>query len=316
VQTVDRAELPPLIVAPRVPECVTADDPVTRHHLFHVNLDIFDSVSQAADKILGGARRRGGGTAVFTCNVDHLMIMKSNEVFRAAYQRAEVATIDGAPLALLSRCTGTKAARRVTGVDLADAMFRLAEERALRVALVGGEAGRAVEAAQRLEAAHPNLPDVFTASPAMGFEIGDADDELLLKGLEEFRPDIVIVCLGAPRQELWIDAHKARFPGTVLIGAGATIDFLAGSQSRAPKFCQKSGTEAVWRLSTDFRRLWRRYLVRDIGFLAQFPVVVGSYTVAKFGVTTSVRSHPHNVPVAHGAGRCSACVSDEHPLAS
>ncbi|WP_157647294.1 WecB/TagA/CpsF family glycosyltransferase [Actinomycetospora chiangmaiensis] len=239
------------------------------------------------------------------------MLMKKDARFAAAYSRAEVRTIDGAPLALLSRITGTRSARRVTGVDLTSDLIDLAAEQGLRVALVGGADGRVEEAARRLAVSHPRLGRVFTASPAMGFSIGDDDDRQLVSDLAEFRPDIVIVCLGAPRQEMWIDEHKHRFPGCVLVGAGGTIDFLSGAAARAPKICQRSGTEALWRLSTEFPRLWRRYLVRDIGFLAQFPVVVGGYAAARVGVAPSVRAHPSGSAGGRSEGatrRCGVCV--------
>jgi N-acetylglucosaminyldiphosphoundecaprenol N-acetyl-beta-D-mannosaminyltransferase len=286
------------------------------HHLLDVNLQVFGSVSDAARQIVRRSRVAISGTSVFTCNVDHLMLMDKDERFRAAYRRADVVTIDGAPLALLSKWTGTRGARRVTGVDLTMAMVELAAKDGLRIALVGGAAGRGERAAVNLHGQFPTLPKMFVDSPQMGFQLGDEEDARLVAALNDYAPHVVIVCLGAPKQELWIDRHRDDLPGAALVGAGATIDFLSGHQPRAPHFFQKTGTEAVYRLVTDFRRLWRRYLVRDARFFVLFATIMLGYAVAKMGLTRSLRSHPCGAgqeiaDVATPARRCSACVPIE-----
>ncbi|MEJ2866407.1 WecB/TagA/CpsF family glycosyltransferase [Actinomycetospora sp. OC33-EN08] len=261
------------------------------HHLMDINLQVFDSVTDAAIRILRRARGRAVGTSVFTCNVDHLMLMNKEQRFRDAYERADVVTIDGAPLALLTKLTGTAEARRVTGVALTGALVEQAERDGLRIALVGGAPGRGVMAAANLRREHSELGEVFVDSPRMGFEIGDEEDQRLVSGLVAFQPDVVIVCLGAPKQELWIDQHRNELPGAVLVGAGATIDFLSGYQTRAPRFFQATGTEAAYRLATDFRRLWRRYLLRDSKFFVLFAGLTLGYAAGRARVGSSARSH-------------------------
>ncbi|MEJ2862403.1 WecB/TagA/CpsF family glycosyltransferase [Actinomycetospora flava] len=285
------------------------------HHLLDINLQVFESEADAAEKILARAAKRARGTSVYTCNVDHVMLMNTDQRFRDAYESADVVTIDGAPLALLSKWTGTSNASRVTGVDLTVAMIALAAKRGLRVALVGGAEGRATRAAANLRSRFPGLPEMFVDSPRMGFEHGDSEDDRLVAALQAYRPDVVVVCLGAPKQELWIARHRADLPGATLVGAGATIDFLSGYQSRAPQFFQKTGTEAAYRLCTDFRRLWRRYLVRDTRFLLMFVTILLVHGAATLGVPVHSKAHRldrcargcaanqrtcHSGPTAHG----------------
>lgn len=245
----------------------TAPPPGERHGLMGIDLDLFPSVTAAAAQLLEITRRRSASVSVFTCNVDHMMLLRQDVDFRGAYQRADVVTVDGSPIALLARRTGARQVARVTGADLVPEMARLGEGRNLRIALVGGASGRADGAADALRHRHPGLGRISTHCPPFGFELGDRHDRALVDDIVVARPDIVVVCLGAPRQELWIDRHKHDFHQALLVGAGASIDFLSGGQRRAPQIFRKTGTEAVFRLVWDFRRLWRRYLLRDSRFV-------------------------------------------------
>ena len=157
------------------------------------------------------------------------MLMNRNEQFRAAYERADVVTIDGAPVALLSKLTGT--ADRSSS-DRASILPRRSPRGPPR-GTSGGPgwwcAGRGEAAAGELRERFPELPEMFVDSPRMGFELGDAEDMRLVRALQVYRPDIVIVCLGAPKQELWIDRHHADLPGAVLVGAGGTSTSCRGT---------------------------------------------------------------------------------------
>ncbi|MCC7110598.1 MAG: WecB/TagA/CpsF family glycosyltransferase, partial [Deltaproteobacteria bacterium] len=103
-------------------------------------------------------------------------------------------------------------------------------------------------------------------SPPLGF---DADAERNREVIEAGRsaaPALVLVALGAPRQELWMHAHREQLAPSVLLGSGATLDFLAGDKRRAPRILSDVGLEWVYRLAQEPRRLASRYLVRDRAF--------------------------------------------------
>nr|WP_231134367.1 WecB/TagA/CpsF family glycosyltransferase [Motilibacter deserti] len=209
----------------------------------------------------------GRGGNVFTCNVDHMMMLREDAAFRYAYERAALVTADGAPIVALGRLTKQPLRERVTGADLVPLLPAVAEKRGLLIALVGGAEGVADEAAEVFLAKHPRLLPPVCISPAMGFEIGGPEDAAVVRTLQEHKPDIIVVCFGAPKQELWMDRHAEALRPAVLLGAGASLDFIVSRQRRAPRLLQRLGLEWVWRLSTDFPRLWRRYLVRDARFL-------------------------------------------------
>lgn len=237
-----------------------------QRELFGCRFQVLSSVEEAAERIADtvGTDAAGG---VFTCNVDHVMLMRKHSGFRAAYQRSAFVTADGSPIVSTAKLAGRPLGVRVTGADLVPALAATAARRQLRVAFVGGAEGVGAEAGRRLQAENPDLQIVLTVSPAMGFQDGDEADLQLMQQLRFTRPDIVVVCFGAPRQELWIDAHAPALPGTMFLGAGASLDFVAGRQRRAPQIFQSLGIEWVHRLVTNFGRLWRRYLVQDSQFV-------------------------------------------------
>jgi len=133
--------------------------------------------------------------------------------------------------------------------------------------LFGGGRGSARHAASRLRAAYPDLKIVGTASPRVDMSEPAAERRAVLDAISAVAPDLVLVGLGAPKQELWIHESAAALAPAVLLGVGASIDFLAGNARRAPGWMSAAGLEWLYRLAREPGRLWRRYLVRDPRFL-------------------------------------------------
>src|SRR5258708_2438798 len=102
-------------------------------------------------------------------------------------------------------------------------------------------------------------------APPHGFEADPALDSEFLSQVVEISPDLLFICLGTPKQELWWNRHRTELPCGVSIGAGASLDFYAGTQRRAPAWMQRHGLEWAWRAATN-PRLLKRYFVRDLRF--------------------------------------------------
>ena len=100
--------------------------------------------------------------------------------------------------------------------------------------------------------------------------VGDRSPEQLaiVERIRAARPDLLLVALGAPKQEFWIDEHFAEIAPAVALGVGASLDFIAGTIRRSPRWMSKVGLEWLYRLGQEPKRLWRRYLVDDPKFLA------------------------------------------------
>ena len=201
---------------------------------------------------------------VVTPNVDHVILLQGDAEFRRAYEVAALQVCDGAPLVALSRLCGRPLPERVTGADLMGDVCRLAAQRGLRVFVAGGAPDVLERGLQNLRRRFPDL-HVTGHSPPMAFE-GTIHDTQLQKILQAARPDIVMVCLGAPRAEVWAATHMDAHPAVYLC-VGAAIDFAAGAKQRAPVVMQRLSLEWLYRLVQEPGRLWRRYLVRDVAFL-------------------------------------------------
>jgi N-acetylglucosaminyldiphosphoundecaprenol N-acetyl-beta-D-mannosaminyltransferase len=208
----------------------------------------------------------GSGGAVFTPNVDHVVNAESNAALRAAYARASLSLVDGQPLVWASRLLGAALPEKISGADLVEPLMERAGQRGWRVFLVGGAKGSARAAAERFRAAY--------GVAVAGIEDGRIEldqtskDEALLARIDAARPHLVLVALGAPKQEIWIDRRRERLAPAVALGVGAALDFVAGAQQRAPRWVQRAGLEWLYRLLQEPRRLARRYLWNDTRFLA------------------------------------------------
>jgi N-acetylglucosaminyldiphosphoundecaprenol N-acetyl-beta-D-mannosaminyltransferase len=133
------------------------------------------------------------------------------------------------------------------------------------VFLLGGMPGVAQRAAANLIGTYPGLRIVGTLCPPLGFEHDAAQNDDIVQAIRASDADLIFVCLGSPKQEVWIDKHLARFDKGVFLGVGAAIDFCAGTVQRAPQWMRRSGLEWAYRLSQEPRRLIGRY-TKDLYF--------------------------------------------------
>ncbi len=125
--------------------------------------------------------------------------------------------------------------------------------------LYGGAAGLPERLGDRLRQKFPGIEIVGTYSPPFRPLTPD-EDEAIIERINESKADIVWIGLSTPKQEYWMAAHLGRLEAPVMVGVGAAFDFLAGLKAQAPRWIQRSGFEWLYRLVTEPRRLWRRYL--------------------------------------------------------
>jgi N-acetylglucosaminyldiphosphoundecaprenol N-acetyl-beta-D-mannosaminyltransferase len=222
---------------------------------------------EALDTIAGLVERRRGGT-VFTPNVDHVVLAEESERFRSAYAAVDLALADGMPVVWASRMLGSPVPEKVSGSDLAPRLMELAEIKGWRVYLLGGANGVAARAARRLRRRYEGLSVVGTSSPRVDLREPPSRRRHILDDIRKVVPDLVLVGLGSPKQELWIHEAAGELRPAVLLGVGAAIDFLAGQLPRCPAWMSEAGLEWLHRLAREPRRLWRRYLLRDPKFLS------------------------------------------------
>lgn len=198
---------------------------------------------------------------VVTPNLDHAVRIPRDADLQAAYATASLVVADGWPIVWASRLLRTPLPERVAGSDLVPALFAAATyHRPLRVYFLGAMPGVAERAGQRVMHRWPQVLFVGCDSPPPGFERDPTENDQIVARINQVRPDLLVVGLGSPKQEIWLHRHAGRLDCRVAIAAGATIDFLAGAQTRAPRWLQALNLEWLYRAVRDPKRLARRYL--------------------------------------------------------
>ncbi len=230
-----------------------------RFGTIHADCLTFD---EAIEQIVSLVHARAGGFVV-TPNVDHVVLAETHQGLRDAYHDASLSLADGMPLLWMAKAMGHPLPEKISGSDLVMPLMRRAARESMGVYLLGGMPGVADMAAKNLVAEIPHLPIVGTDAPELGFEKDEITLWQTIDKVREAKPDLVLVALGCPKQELFMRNYKRVLQPAVLLGIGASIDFIAGVQKRSPQWMSKVGLEWVHRLAGDPKRLAHRYLVRD-----------------------------------------------------
>ncbi len=195
-----------------------------------------------------------------TPNVDHTIMFQESEQLRNVYRDADMVVADGWPVVAASRLLRRALPERVAGSDLVPTLFNsTGADETLRVFLLGAMPGVADRAAQNIHRRWEQVQVVGTYSPPFGFEKDTQECDNILKMIASASPDVLVVGLGAPKQEFWVHKHRDQIQAKVALCVGATIDFLAGEKSRAPVWIQRLGMEWFHRMVTEPRRLVKRY---------------------------------------------------------
>lgn len=202
---------------------------------------------------------------VCICNVHSVVTASQDAEFGRAVREADMATPDGAPVAWMMRKLGHAGQQRINGPDL---MWRYCEQAQLRdesVFFYGSTEETLTVLKSRLLTSFPGLKIAGTISPPFR-KLTAEEDEAIVAQINASGAGVVWVSLGCPKQELWMAAHRGRI-NAVMVGVGAAFDYHAGTLKRAPKWMQDNGLEWFYRLVSEPRRLWRRYLVTNTLFV-------------------------------------------------
>lgn len=202
---------------------------------------------------------------VCICNAHSVVTACQDRRFATAIEQADMATPDGAPVAWLMRRMGQQAQRRISGPDLMWRLCAAVEGSGEGVFLYGSTPETLARLERALQAAFPDLRISGWHSPPFR-PLTPAEEQADIDLINASGAGVVWVSLGCPKQELWMARHVGRIQA-VMVGVGAAFDFHAGNVSRAPAWMQSHGLEWLHRLSSEPRRLWRRYLVTNTLFI-------------------------------------------------
>lgn len=200
------------------------------------------------------------GFSVATLNLDHVVKLARDPAFRQAYAAQTHVSADGNPIVWLSRLAGQGDVELVTGSDLVGPMTAVAAETDTPVALFGATDDALKTAAEAMTVQYPGLNVVLTLAPPMGF---DPDSDAAGEAIETIRQSgarLVYLALGAPKQERFAARAQAALPEAGFLSIGASLDFIVGTQVRAPAWVRRLALEWVWRLLSNPKRLAGRYV--------------------------------------------------------
>jgi N-acetylglucosaminyldiphosphoundecaprenol N-acetyl-beta-D-mannosaminyltransferase len=203
---------------------------------------------------------------------------------RRILRTADLVYCDGYGVRLAARLLDVDSPHRMTGADWVWDLAALCEARGLGLYLLGSDPGIAARAAEQLQLRHPGLRIAGTHHGY--FDPDSPHGERVLEDVAQSRPDIVLVGMGSPKQELWVDAIADRCPCPVLWTVGALFDYVSGEVPRAPSWLADNGWEWVFRLAVEPRRMWRRYLLGNPAFLARVADERGRRAAAADAVPT------------------------------
>lgn len=203
----------------------------------------------------------GAGGYIVTANPEIVLRCREDAAYAAAVNGAALVLADGVGDLCAARILGTPLPGRVAGADLVPRLLARLAERGGSVFLYGARPGVAERAGESLQSACPGLRIAGTENGYI------SDETALLEALEREKPDLLLLGLGAPRQELWMAENRQRTPA-VMIGVGGLLDVFAGDIPRAPEAWQRLGLEWLYRLLREPRRFKRVIRLPKILLLA------------------------------------------------
>lgn len=212
----------------------------------------FDNVTmaEAVERALALIDAREGRYVV-TPNPEIVMLAKENPALKEALAGADIVLPDGAGIVKGAAILGRPMKEKVPGIDFACGVMARLAERGGSVYLFGAKPGVAEAAAETLRTKFPGL--VISGTSDGYF----SDDGPIIEKIKDAAPDLLLVCLGAPKQELWMAKMSGKLPVGLMVGLGGSLDVFAGTVKRAPEAWQKLDLEWLYRLIKEPRRIGR-----------------------------------------------------------
>lgn len=233
-----------------------------RVRLFGCEFDVVSTV-QAVERVEGylasGRIHQGCGV-----NVDQLVKMKDEPLFRDIVARCDLVTADGTPVVWASKLFGKSLPERVAGIDLFYALLPVSARKGYKIFLLGAKEESLQGAAAHYREKYPELQIVGTRNGYFGLE----DEREIAQQIHDSGAQMLFIAITSPKKEEFVDRNRDLLANVgFILGVGGTFDIDAGLYSRAPDWMAKAGIEWTWRLAQEPRRMYKRYIVEDSKFL-------------------------------------------------
>jgi len=206
------------------------------------------------------------GNYVVFSNAHDLVFSKRDSQVKNAVNHSSLTVADGFSLVLLSRLRGQGLKKRVYGPDLMLEFLRLAQEQGYSNFFYGSTPQTLEFLIKNLKHKFPKLKISGSYSPPF-VPLTAPEDARIIEIINQASPDVLWVGLGTPKQQLWMHEHRHKLKVPAMLGVGAAFDFFAKTKPQAPKWIRNHGFEWLFRLITEPKRLWRRYLIDNFLFV-------------------------------------------------
>ena len=207
-----------------------------------------------------------------TPNVDQIVKMQSDREYYNIVRKAEWVVCDSNILYLCAKILGTPLPEAIPGSSFFPAFYQYHKgDESCKIFLLGAMDGVAQKAMERINEKMGRTMVVGAYSPSYGFEKKQEENQQIYQMINDSGANVVLVGVGCPKQEKWIDAHKAQMPNVdIWMALGATIDFEAGNVKRAPMIWRKLYMEWFYRFLQEPKRMYKRYFIDDPCFFWHF----------------------------------------------
>jgi N-acetylglucosaminyldiphosphoundecaprenol N-acetyl-beta-D-mannosaminyltransferase len=222
------------------------------------------SYADSTDRVLSWAR---AGESRYVCVADVHSVIEAcdSQEYRALMNAADLVTPDGMPLVWCLWMLGARPASRVYGPDLMLCVLEAAAREQIPLGFYGGTPDVLAAMLKLVRKRFSRAPIAYACAPPF-LPMDWADQLRVVDEINDSGTRILFVGLGCPRQELWMARHRGRLDA-VMLGVGAAFDFITGMKPQAPRWMMRAGFEWLFRLVTEPRRLWRRYLRQNPRFI-------------------------------------------------
>lgn len=201
---------------------------------------------------------------IITPNVDQIVRIENDKQFKKICDNAELLLVDGHPLMWIAKYYKRPFKEKICGSDLVLKLCDISAKKGYSIFLLGAAEGIAQKAADRLKKMHPNLKIAGTYSPPYGFEKDTAEINKINEMLLKSNADMLFVGMGVPKQDIFIYENMQKYKIPMSFSIGASIDFIAGEQKRAPKWLNRIGFEWFYRFLQEPKRMFKRYFMDDM----------------------------------------------------
>jgi N-acetylglucosaminyldiphosphoundecaprenol N-acetyl-beta-D-mannosaminyltransferase len=237
-----------------------------RTHILGMRLDAI-SLKMALDNIMQWANNN---ESAYVCvsNVHMCMEAYEDSIYQSIINDADLVVPDGKPLVVAASLLEKYRFEHIRGADLTRAVLNMANKNKIKLGLFGSTEENLFKMSKNINKKYHKLEVVASISPPFR-ELTRLEEEQYIKAINESGAQILLVGLGCPKQEKWMALHKGKI-SSVMIGVGAVFDFFSGNKKEAPIWTQKIGLEWLFRLISEPKRLWRRYIYYNPKFILNF----------------------------------------------